>query len=210
MTAPVATIADAVVVGSIVSSIWNLNTSHGIWIEIVIDMQAIDIITGDDIPDDVTDIVTAGLEGRIEQCQTIVLESPLRMLHNNMIAGIGMSYLRLGTIRVYPGMQFHTATVTLVNHPLQGIPIGSRSPTLLCCEIIAPGLQLTLIEGITLRTYLENDGITAIFLQLVKLIGQRALHLFGTHALKLSIDTLNPGTTELSLRLCLNARSHEH
>ena len=50
-------------------------------------MQAIHIIAIQDILDDGTDIVTILLQGRIKQCQTIVVESTLRMLRSNMISG---------------------------------------------------------------------------------------------------------------------------
>ena len=100
-------------------------------------------------------------------------------------------------------MQFHPSTVTLGDHPLKGIPIGTRRNALLACQETAPGFYLTLIEGVALRAHLEDDHIHAVLLQLVQLVGQRLLHLLRPQALKLSVHTLNPRPAELTL-LCLS------
>lgn len=76
----------------------------------------------------------------------------------------------LGTIRIDPGMNLHSTLMTLLNHPLQRIPIRRWSLALDTGEELAPRFKITLIKGITFGTYLEDDGIHAILLQFVKLL----------------------------------------
>ena len=95
-------------------------------------------------------------------------------------------------------MQLHAALVALLHHPLQGVPVGLRCHALLPGEESAPGLDLALVERIALRPHLEDDGIDAVFLQLVELIGQRALHGIAAHARPLAVDSLYPGAAKLS------------
>ena len=123
------------------------------------------------------------------------------MAHDDMIGSILMGRLGLGTIRINPGMKLHTATMTLVYHPLQGVPIGIRLLALLTRQIVAPRLQRALIEGVAFRTNLKNDGITAVVLQDVELMGQCTLHGFSADTLELAVDTLNPGASKLAFLL---------
>lgn len=46
-------------------------------------------------------------------------------------------------------------------------------------EELAPRFKITLIKGITFGTHLEDDGIHAILLQFVKLLGKHRLDLLG-------------------------------
>ena len=115
-----------------------------------------------------------------------------------------MGRLRLGPIGVDPRVQLHAPAMTLRHHPLQGVPVGIRCHALLAREVVAPRLEVTLIEGVTFGPYLEDDGVASVLLQLIQLVAQRALHLLRGHALELSVDTLNPCATELSLQLTLH------
>ena len=106
--------------------------------------------------------------------------------------------LCLGTIGVNPSVQLHAAFMALLNHPLQRVPEGSGCKSLLCCQESAPRFDAALVECITFRANLKEDGIHAVFLQFVELIGQRALHLIAPHACPLSVNSLYPGTYELT------------
>ena len=109
----------------------------------------------------------------------------------------------LGTIRINPGMQFHASAMTLFHHPLQRVPIRRRSHTLLSCQISAPGFQLAFIKSIALCSHLKDDGIDAILLKFVELTAKHVLYLFCRFAQILSVHTLYPHTTKLSLVLSL-------
>ena len=106
-------------------------------------------------------------------------------------------------------MQFHTSAVTLVNHPLQRVPIRLRSHALLSCQIVAPRLQLALVEGVALGADLEDDSIASIFLQFVQLVAARALHSLRTDALKLSVYALYPCPSEFTFLLRQCCHSHQ-
>ena len=87
---PIVTILHTVRISTILCIVRYLHTCYRIGIEIVVDMQAVNIVTLNDVTNDVTDIVATLLQGRIEQRQTIILEGPLRMAHNDMIGCILM------------------------------------------------------------------------------------------------------------------------
>ena len=170
IAAPVGQVAETVIVCPEVGIIGNGYACHGIGIEIVVDVQAVDIVARHNVAHHVADIVAALLQGRIQQRQAIVLERPFRMLHDHMALGIGMSHLRLGTVWVNPCMQLHAALMALANHPCQGVPIGAGAHALLSRQVVAPRFQRTLVERIALRAHLEDNGIAAVLLQFVQLV----------------------------------------
>ena len=106
--------------------------------------------------------------------------------------------LGLGTIGIDPCVQFHTTTVTLVNHPLQRVPHRRRSLSLLAGEESAPRFDVALVQRVALGAHLEENGIDTILLQLVELIAERLLHLLRRHTDELTIYTLNPSSAKLS------------
>ena len=106
-------------------------------------------------------------------------------------------------------MNLHSTLMTLLNHPLQRIPIRRWSLALDTGEELAPRFKITLIKGITFGTYLEDDGIHAILLQFVQLLGEHRLNLLGRFTQILSVDTLDPGATEFTFVLC-HQRSLKH
>ena len=98
-------------------------------------------------------------------------------------------------------MQLHITSVTLLYHPLERIPVWIGRSTLLSCKIAAPRFQLAGIQGIALTSYLKEDGIDTILLKVIQLTCQYLLHAVTTHALKLTINTLNPSSSELPFRV---------
>src|SRR5574344_1480843 len=100
-------------------------------------------------------------------------------------------------------MEFHAPLMTFINHPLQRIPIRHRCFSLYSCQKMTPWLYAAFVECITCWTNLKYNGVGTIFLQFIQLVGKCFLHLLRTHALKLSVDTLNPCPTEFTFyRLC--------
>ena len=126
----------------------------------------------------------------------------------------GCRTFRTCTIRINPCMKFHVALVTLINHPLQRIPL--RRFPLYSSQIAAPWLITRLVKRIRFCTYLKNNGIDTSFLQSIELSSQYTLHLLCSHSLKLSVHTLNPSSTEFTLggfrlgrhRKCQHTCSH--
>ena len=77
-------------------------------------------------------------------------------------------------------MNLHSTLMTLLNHPLQRIPIRRWSLALDTGEKLAPRFKITLIKGITFGTHLEDDGIHTILLQFIQLSGEHSLNLLRT------------------------------
>lgn len=200
LTSPVATV-HSIAIPCIRSVIGNGNTRSGIGIEIVIYVNAIHIITAHNVARHLTDIVAVLGTAGVKEQQTVIIEETVGVTEVLMRVGQCRCTLCLGTIRVDPCMQLHLSGMTLLYHPLQGIPIRIGSQPLLTGQITTPRFQFTGIERIALTAYLKEDGIDAIALKVIELACQHLLHTLTTHSLKLPIHTLNPGTTKFPLRV---------
>ena len=172
-------------------------------------MKSVDIVSAHDIGCHTTSIVGCLLQTGVEQHQIIIRETELWMLHHHT-TGSQLSHRSssvLGAIRIDPGMQFHASTMTLLHHPLQRVPIRRRSFSLLSCQISAPRFQLAFIESIALCPHLKNNGIDTILLQFIELAAKHVLYLFCRLSQILSVHTLYPHATKLSLVLSLHCTS---
>ena len=211
ITTPVVDILDTIGVATELKRIGNSHTLHRIGIEIIVHVDAIDIVARDDILGHLADVVASLRNAWIQNQQSVVLETEMRCTIDDMACSQRLGGLGASTIGIDPRMQFHTTLVALSNHPLQGIPIRRWRLALNTCEESAPGLDLALVERITLWAHLEDNQIDTILLQLVELIGQRLLHLLCTHTLELSVHTLNPCPTHFALLAhCWQSQQHCH
>ena len=139
-------------------------------------MKSIDIIAAKDIANDMTYILAILVVGRIEDVLSVILKDEIATLVGYVLGREDMGGLGLGTIGIYPCMEFHTALVTLLYHPLERVPIRRGSLALLTCEKTAPRFDTAIVEGVALGTHLEDDGIGTVLLQFVQLIGKCFLH----------------------------------
>jgi hypothetical protein len=201
ISAPVVDIPDAIGVLAEEFLVGDGLALYRIGIEIVVHMDAIDIITTHDITRHLTDVITILGKTRIEDEEIIIAETTEGFTHCDMVGGELFGSLRLCSIGIDPGVELHATTMTLSDHPLERVPIWRRCYSLFAGQETTPWLELALIEGIALRTYLKDDDITTVFLEFVELVREGLLHLLGSQALELAIDTLYPRTTELTLGL---------
>ena len=192
--------------------IWNGLTLCRIGIEIVIHMNTIYIIAAHDIFYNFTDIVAIFRYSRVQDKLIVICKTTHRLANGNMILCQFLRTFCFGTIWINPCMEFHMTLMTLIDHPLQWIPVRTWCYTLLPSKESAPRFDLTLIESITLRTYLEDNHIYTIFLQLIELICQCLLHFLGSHTLELSVYALNPRTTHFPFHLstCCHSEQQRH
>ena len=80
ISSPVADIAETARIGCIHLLIRNLLASYRIRIEVVVDMEAINIITAHDISSHLSGIIGSLLESRIEKHEIIIVETEVWML----------------------------------------------------------------------------------------------------------------------------------
>ena len=92
--------------------------------------------------------------------------------------------------------------MTFAYHPVQRIPVWGRGFALFAGKEPAPRFVRTVVERIALWTNLKDYDVDAVLLEHVKLMCEVGLHLLCAHAEELTVDTLNPGTTELAFRTC--------
>ena len=199
VTPPFTDVAETIAVALESSLVGDGHACHGIGVEIVVDMEPVDVVAADDVGHYLTDVTVVLGQARVEENQSVVLKEAVGILHIGVHHGQLGGALRLGPERVDPGVQLHAPAVTLLNHPLQGVPIGVGSLALLPCQETAPRLVGRVVESVGLATYLEDDRIDAALLHHIELARQIGLHGIAGHALELPVDKLDPSTTELTL-----------
>ena len=170
-------------------------------------MESIDVISAHDVLHDVADILAVLRQTRVQQQLSVVVKGTLWVLHAHVVHGKCCGGLGFCTIGINPSMNLHTALVALVHHPLQRIPVRRRGLSLLTGEEATPRFKATFIEGVALRSHLEDDGINAVALQLIELSRERLLHLLGSHAQELSVNTLYPSSSEFPFVRFLSTHS---
>ena len=198
------------VIGSIV---WNGNARNRVRVEVVIDVDAIDVVAGDDVVYDLADEFAVFGSSRVEENKSVVVEEAVGVARVFVGRSQSRRSLRLGPIRIDPGMQFHLSSMALLNHPLQRVPIRVWRHSLLSGQEAAPRLYPAGIERVAFYTHLEEDGVDAVLLQVVELTGEHCLHLVALHVHELSVDSLNPCSAKLSLGIlshCQGCHEEQH
>lgn len=101
-------------------------------------------------------------------------------------------------------MEFHTALMSLLKSVFHRVPHWIRSFATLARKPCAPWFKIRSINGIRSGTDLKDHGVASGPLQLVKLIHNICLGLFGGLVLPLGLsDDVQPGTPELPLGIIL-------
>jgi len=195
---PICAVVESIAVGGEGGIIGNGQTGYGIGVEIVVDVQTVDIVTAHNVGRHITDVALVFDLTRVENDESVVGEKAIGFEPIGVVGRQFFGVFGLGAEGIDPSMQLHTATMTLAHHPFEGIPTGILSLT--AGEPTTPGFIATAIEGIGFCTHLKHHGIDATGLQNIELAGEIGLHLLATHALELSIDTLNPSTAHLAFR----------
>ena len=175
-----------------------MSAMHGIGIEIVVDVEAVDVVAAHDVFCHLIYILAVLGLCWVEDKLSVVGEHARRALYGHMVRSQLHRALGLGAVGVDPCVELHAASVALVYHPFEGVPIGRRRLALLAREVAAPRLYVALVEGVTLGSHLKDDGVDPVFLQLVELMCERLLHGLCGHALKLPVHTLYPRSAKLA------------
>jgi hypothetical protein len=108
-------------------------------VEVVVGVDAIHIITPDHVRHNRGNEVTYSLKPRVEDLQLravadVECQDPVGMLDNDMVGGKRVvPDFPFRTVRVEPGVQFHSALVGLASGKLQRVIERTRRPTLLSC-----------------------------------------------------------------------------
>ena len=172
--------------------------SRRVGIEIVVDVQAVDIITAYNVRCHTADVSAVFLQGGVHNEQAVVTKAALGMAHGVMRVGQERCALRLGAERINPGVDFHAALVALLHHPGQRVPTLFGSLSLLSGQETRPRLVAAFVERVGLTAHLKHDDVHAAALHHVELVDKVALHLLTAHALKLAVDDLNPSTAKFA------------
>ena len=138
VTSPVTLIGITTTIFSESQIIREVNTRSRIWIEIIVHMKCIYIITVHNVTDDLTDVFPIFRQSRIEIQLSTIFQEQFRMFVVRMDRRQCCRTFRTCTIRINPCMKFHVSLMTLINHPLQRIPL--RRFPLYSSQIAAPWL----------------------------------------------------------------------
>ena len=199
---PIATITIAVAVSSKGSIVGNRRTV-GVRIEIVVDVEAVDVVAAHNIGSYLTDIMAVFSFSGIENQKAVIRKTTIGIQLRRVISRQSARAFRLRTERIDPRVQLHPAQVALLHHPSQRVPIRRGRHALTPRKVTAPRLVGTIIQGIAFHSHLEDNRIHAAGFKGVELAGQIGLHSFALQALKLPVNGLNPRASKLALRKLL-------
>ena len=161
-------------------------------------MQAVDIVSPDDVLYDGADVLMVHRLSGVENQQSIVFEEAFRALQVGVSGGELRRALGLCAERIDPSVDFHVALMALLYHPSQRVPSGI--PALRSGEESAPRFVAALVESVGLGPHLKHDGVDARSLTNVEMLRESLLHLLRREPLKLPIDTLNPRSSKFAFR----------
>ena len=173
--------------------------SRRIGVEIVVNVQAVDIITAYNVRCHTADVSAVFLQGGVHNEQAIIFKATLGVAHSIMRVSQERRAFRLGAEGINPSVDFHAALVALLHHPGQRVPALFGSLSLLSGQEARPRFVATLVKRVGLTAHLKHDDVHAAALHHVELVDEVALHLVAAHALKLAVDDLNPSTAKFAL-----------
>ena len=191
---PVAVFGKRLLVGEV-------GAAGGVGVEVVVEVDAVDIVAVDDVHHHVLDELAVLGQTRVEVnfLVALIFYKALRLFVVNMSGGKLLGGRGGDAVRVEPGVQLHAALVRLVDHKLQWVPVR-RGRLAALGEETAPGLEFAGVEGVGAGTYLEEDGVDSGGFELVELVGEIALQLGGALLCILAlVDGVQPGAAELAL-----------
>ena len=168
----------------IVREILSLN---GIRIKVIVHMNGIHIIAGNDVAHHHADVPAALRQCRVKIQLVAISDKPFRMDIVHMIGSQLTLQGRLRAIRINPCMKLHTTLMAFINHKLHRVPIGFGRFTLHSGKETTPRFQSGSIQSIRFGTYLENYGVDSRLLQGIQLPDQILLQFFGRHSTELSV-----------------------
>jgi len=98
----------------------------GIGIEIVIHVDAVDVVTADDIADDGGHMRPGGRDSGVHDQFVAITEDPLGMVEDRMVSCQGFGSVLGYPVGIEPGVQFHVSFMGFLDPELQGIPERRR------------------------------------------------------------------------------------
>ena len=119
-------------------------------------MDSVDVVAAHDVQDDFHGVVAGSGGAGVHQQHGAVALHQVRPRQGNVVAAHGVVHVRLGAEGVEPCVQFNAAAVGLLNGEGQGIvarvDAGAGKP-------LTPGLQRGTVQGVRIRSHLEEHGI---------------------------------------------------
>ena len=166
----------------------------GVGIEIVVDMDAVDVVTGDDVAHHAADEESAVGDAGIEERHAVIAHEPLGMAAVDVRLGEVLKVRCAGAIGVEPGVKLQPAQVAgfdEVSQWIERVVLGRFALT--ARQPAAPRLVARGVEGVGLGADLEEDGVDAIAFQAVEaLIHERAKIVGRESAVVVLVDGLKP------------------
>ncbi len=132
----------------------------GIGIKIIVDVNAIDIVTAQHVEHDVERVPLHAGIGRILPEVLAVAPHPFGTRHADMIGrGGGFRARDPRAKRIEPGVQLQSAPVGLRHGEGQRIVEGRGSRAHRAGEILGPRFEVRRVQGVARRAHLQNDRV---------------------------------------------------
>lgn len=136
-----------------------LHARRRVRIEIIVEMDAIDVVTADDVEDDLDGVVACVRFPGIEPRVAAVLADELGLLAGDMVGRHGGVGLQPGAEGIEPGVEFQSMRMGLAHREGQRIPEGLRSLALVSAQEFRPGFVGGIVEGVAGRPDLEEQCV---------------------------------------------------
>lgn len=171
-------------------------------VEIVVHVHGVDVVAVDYVAHHRADKCAVFGESGVEIELLAIAQESLGVLVVEVILGEHFLVVGCNAVGVEPCVEFHAASVALVHHEFQRVPLRLGGYTLCARKEAAPRLDFRLVESIGLRTHLEYHGVHSGSLQLVEQRDEVGLvflgRLFGILSLPHGV---NPGAAKFAFRI---------
>ena len=156
-------------------SVRYLQFAGGVWVEIIVHMNSLYVVAGDDVLYDSTNPFACDVQTRVEIPLFVVLPEPFGMFAEDVIRAYHRSvrFSEVDSIGIEPDVDFHVPFVRLVDRPCQRIKaftiltftiyhlVITVPHTLFAGEPMGDGLVIAAVKCVGGRADLEDDGVDA-------------------------------------------------
>ena len=142
---------------------------YGVGVEVVVEVYGVDVVSSDDVGDDAGDEVAILLQCGVEVDFSTIFDEPFRVLVVDVSFRESLFCRSGDSVWVEPGVEFHATSVSFGDDKTERIPSRVRGTSCGTCQMPAPRLDLRRVEGVGLRSDLEDDGVAPGAFEFVEL-----------------------------------------
>jgi hypothetical protein len=131
-----------------------------VWVEVVVNVDAVDVVAFDDVDHDVEGALLNGGLTWVHPEEGSVFFDHAGVGFAEVVVGDGVLLGGVeGAVGVEPAVELDAVFVALFGDELEGVPGGAGGAALLAGEVFTPGFELAFVEGVGGGADLEDEGV---------------------------------------------------